>query len=364
MTMPGDQGPELADGGRGAVPETMVAVVARRYGGPEVVAVETVPTPKPARGELLVRVAASSANALDWHFLTGTPYFLRLIAGLRRPRRLIPGSDVAGTVVAVGTGVSGVHVGDTVFGECAGGGFASFVTVDANHVVGLPPGVELAAAAATPVAGLTALQGLRTHAAVRAGDRVLINGAAGGVGTFALQVARALGAGGITAVCSTGNVEQARTLGATRVIDYLRDDFVEAGAEYDVVLDMVGNRTTAQILSILAPDGRYVAVSGPKANRWLGPVPHLARTRLRFSRASQTFHQFTAAPDVGDLRFLAQLLASGELTPAIDRVVGFDGVAAALDEIGAGHLRAKIVVVPSDGPQTTGHHAQEGLTTS
>ena len=339
------------------LPETMEAIVAGRYGGVEVLSIAEVATPRPGRGEVLVQVESSSVNALDWHYLTGTPYFIRLISGLRRPKRRIHGADVAGTVVAIGAGVTGFRPGDAVFGESEGGGFAPYLTMDASNVVAKPAGVTFQAAGATPVAGLTALQGLRTHGALKAGDQVLINGAAGGVGTFAVQIATALGAAEVTAVCSTRNVEMVKALGATHVIDYLHDDFVAGGARFDVMIDNVGNRTAAECLSVLRPGGRYVAISGPKTNRWLGPVPKLARARLTFLRASQTFHQFTAAANHDDLTFLGELLAGGQVTPAIDRVIGLDGVADALSEVGTGHTRAKIAVVPAPPTEKPGDGA-------
>ena len=329
-----------------SIPTTMTAVTARRYGGSEVLAIETVPTPTPAPGRLLVRVLASSANALDWHFVSGTPLFMRLMVGLRKPKRVIHGADVAGIVEAIGDGMIGFEVGDAIFGESGGGSFADYTTVNPASVVGLPNGVEFAAAGATPVAGLTALQALRTHGAVKPGDRVLLNGAAGGVGTFAIQLAKALGAGEITAVCSARNADQARALGATRVIDYQREDFVTAGGEYDVILDMQGNRPAAQIRSILCPGARYVAVSGPMTNRWLGPLPHLLRMWFGLRRADASFHQFTTAATTEDLTFLGKLLASGQLVPAIERTVGLDSVASAIDQIESGHGSGKIVVVP------------------
>ncbi len=327
------------------LPTTMTAVTARTYGGPEVLAIETLPVPTPAADELLVEVRASSLNALDWHFLTGTPYLMRLMFGLRRPKRFVRGADVAGVVVAVGDGVSRFRVGDSVFGEGSGGGCGKFLTVKEASVVAIPDGVSFESAGATPVAGLTAVQGLRTHGAVLPGDRVLINGAAGGVGTMAVQVAKVLGAH-VTAVCSTRNVDMVRSLGADEVIDYTLDDFVAGGARFDVMLDNVGNRHPREVRSVMREGGRYVAISGPKANRWVGPLPYLARARMAFVRSDASFHQFTAAADVDDLTFLGELLASGRLVPEIDRVVSSDGVADALAEIGSGHARAKIVVVP------------------
>jgi NADPH:quinone reductase-like Zn-dependent oxidoreductase len=323
----------------------MRAAVAREYGTSEVVSIEDVPTPTPQNGEVLVRVEASSLNALDWHFLTGTPLFMRLISGLRRPKLTIRGADVAGTVVAVGAGVTRFAVGDAVFGECEGGGCAPYLAVDEDHMVAKPADATWEAAGATGVAGLTALQGLRTHGKLQPGDHVLVNGAAGSVGTFAVQIAKALGAE-VTAVCSTRNVEMVRGLGADHVVDYTTDDFVPGGPRFDVMLDNVGNRTSKEVLSVLRSDARYVVVSGPKKNRLLGPVPKILRTGLAFMRAQPSFRQFTAAPNHEDLTFLGELLASGTLVPEIQRVVGLDGVADGLAEIGTGHTRAKIVVVP------------------
>jgi NADPH:quinone reductase-like Zn-dependent oxidoreductase len=323
----------------------MTAVTARRYGGPEVLAIEELAVPTPAAGEVLVEVRASSLNALDWHFLTGTPYLMRLMFGLRRPKRFVRGADVAGVVVAVGEGAAGFAIGDAVFGEGPGGGCGQYLTTKESNLVAVPDEVSFEAAGATPVAGLTALQGLRTHGDVQPGEAVLVNGAAGGVGTMAVQIAHALGAR-VTAVCSARNVDMVRALGAHEVLDYTRDDYVADGARFDVVLDNVGNRTPKENRSVLRPGGRYVAVSGPKANRWIDPLPYLLRSKLAFVRSDASFHQFTAEADRDDLRFLGELLAAGRLVPQIDRVIGLDGVADALAEIGTGHARAKIVVTP------------------
>lgn len=326
-------------------PSTMTAVTARTYGGPEVLATETLPVPTPQAGELLVEVRASSLNALDWHFLTGTPYLMRLMSGMRRPKRFVRGADVAGVVVGVGDGVTRFAVGDPVFGEGPGGGCGQYLTLKEANVVAIPEGVSFEAAGATPVAGLTALQGLRTHGDVQPGERVLINGAAGGVGTMSVQIAKALGAH-VTAVCSTRNVDMVRSLGADEVLDYTRDDFVEGGARFDVMLDNVGNRHPREARSVIVAGGRYVVVSGPKANRWVDPLPYLVRSKLAFVRSEASFHQFTAGANIDDLTFLGELLASGRLVPQVDRVIGLDGVADALAEIGSGHARAKIVVTP------------------
>jgi NADPH:quinone reductase-like Zn-dependent oxidoreductase len=325
------------------IPTTMRAVVHRRYGTAEVLEPDEISVPEPGAGQVLVHVRAASLNALDWHFLTGTPWLIRPTSGWLRPKRIVPGADVAGTVVAVGPGVDDVRVGDAVFGESPGGGCAAFAVVEADHVVPIPDGVDAHLAAATPVAGLTALQALRTHARTQPGEQVLVNGAAGGVGTFAVQIAKALGAE-VIAVCSTRNVEMVRRLGADTVVDYTTDDFVAGGGRFDVMVDNVGNRTPAECKRVLLPAGRYVAVSGPKTNRLLGPVPHLVRFAMAFRRSGQSFHQFTASTNRDDLIFLGELLASGRVVPELERTIGLDGVAEALTEIGTGHTRAKIVV--------------------
>ena len=349
MSAPSDQPvrePDTAPHPAADPPSTMHAAVARRYGAADVVAIEEIPTPTPDTDQVLLRVEAASLNALDWHFLTGTPYLLRLVAGLRRPKRIIPGADVAGIVVATGDEVTTLRPGDAVFTEGPGGGCAPYVAIEAAALEPMPVGVSFVAAAATPVAGLTAVQALRTHAGVQPGEHVLVNGAAGGVGTFAVQIAKALGAE-VTAVCSTRNVDMVNRLGADHVVDYTADDFVDGGARFDVMLDNVGNRTPSECVSVMNSGGRYVAVSGPKKNRWLDPLPHIIRTRLRFRRADASFHQFTASMNRDDLAYLGELLASGAVVPEIERVVGLDGVADGLAEIGSGHARAKIVVTPT-----------------
>lgn len=327
-----------------AIPMTMQAVVLSGYGASDNLAVQTIPVPKPTKTQILVRVEAASLNALDWHFRTGKPYFMRLTEGLT-PKRTVLGADVAGVVVAVGADVTRLAVGDAVFGECDGGGFAEYTAVEQDTMVHKPESVSFHSAAATPVAGLTALQGLRTHTKVQPGDRVLINGGAGGVGTFANQIAKALG-GRVTTVCSTRNVEMLEALGVDHVIDYNKVDFVQHGGKYDVIYDNVGNRNPKEILSLLEAHSRYVVITGPKHNRWVGPVPALLKSALRFLRAKPSFHQFTASANVEDLEFLADLLQDGSVVPQIQRVVGLSEVAAGIDELATGHTRAKIVVEP------------------
>lgn len=328
-----------------AVPARMHAAVIQRYGTPDEVSITDVAVPSCGEGEVLIRVEASSLNALDWHFLTGTPYLLRLMEGLRVPKRTILGADVAGVVVGIGAGVNRLCVGDSVWGESNGGGFAQYVATKEANLVHKPEGVSFENVAATPVAGLTALQGLRTHGKVQPGEHVLINGAAGGVGTYAVQIAKTLGAT-VTAVCSTRNVEMVSALGADNVIDYTEADFVSSGVRYDVMFDNVGQRPAADSLAVLGPGSRYVVTTGPKDKPWLEPMRSIAKTAFRFWRSDASFHQFVAEANVEDLTYLGQLLDAGSVVPQIQRVVDLDGVAEGLTEIGTGHARAKIVVRP------------------
>ncbi|MEM9513411.1 MAG: NAD(P)-dependent alcohol dehydrogenase [Actinomycetota bacterium] len=328
------------------VPETMRAVWADRYGDPSVLARrDDAPIPQLGEHDVLVHVHAAALNPLDWHYTTGTPYFMRLMAGVRRPKRTTPGADLAGTVVALGSGVSEWRTGDAIVGETPrGGGCGEYAALDARHAVAKPDDVGFDDAAATPVAGLTAIQALRTHAAVQPGERVLINGAAGGVGTFAVQIAREIGAI-VTGVCSTRNADMVTGLGAD-VVDYTVDDITRRVGEFDALIDNVGNLGAASV-DLLADDGRYVMVSGPKRNRWLDPLPAIVRTRMRFARSGRSFHQFTASPLRSDLDALMEYLQSGAVVPQIDRTIGLDDVGDALTEIGNGHVPAKIVVHPA-----------------
>jgi NADPH:quinone reductase-like Zn-dependent oxidoreductase len=329
-----------------ARPRRMPAARHTVYGTGADVEVAEIDVPVPTEGEVLVEVKAAALNALDWHFVTGTPYVLRLQGGIRRPKRTVLGADIAGRVAAVGPDVTDFAVGDEVFGEVNGGGCAPYAVAKTKGLVHKPASVTFNDAAAVPVAGLTALQGLCTHAELQPGEHVLINGAAGGVGTFAVQIAKALGAE-VTAVCSGRNVEMVRALGADTVVDYTKDDVTVGGARFDVMLDNVGSHSPTQVLSMLKPTARFVAVSGPKDGNWLGPIKHVARTWLALRRAEPSFHQFVAEARHDDLTTLAGWLADGTLVPQIDRVIGLDGVAAALDEIGTGHTRAKILVDPN-----------------
>lgn len=315
------------------------------FGDADELELRTVPTPSPGDGEVLIRVATASVNPLDWHFMTGTPYVVRLVAGIRRPRQEVRGADVAGTVAAIGTDVEGLAPGDRVMGA-ARGSFAEWTLAKPASLALLPQGVSFADAAAMPIAAITALQALRDQAGVQPGHRVLVNGAAGGVGTFAMQLAVAMGAE-VTGVCSTHNVEMVLGLGAQRVVDYTAEDWID-GNQYDAIIDNVGNRSLGDCVRLLADGGRYVMVSGPKDNRWLDPFRRLVAGKICFMRSGRTFHQFTANENSADLNELLRYVEAGQLHSVIDRRVTLDDVPDVLRYLGTGHARAKIVVEVMD----------------
>lgn len=317
----------------------MKALVRHRFGGPGVVRVEEVDRPALTDERVLVRVRASSLNKADWHELRGWPRFLRPVTrnGVLRPKTLLFGTDFAGVVEDVGKDVSDLAPGDEVFGGRSGA-FAEYVS--AVSVVRKPPNVSFEEAATMGIAGLTALQGLRDHGNLRAGERVLINGASGGVGTLAVQIAKALGAH-VTAVCSTRNVEQARDLGADRVLDYTRQDFTREPERYDLVVDVAGGHSWRAIRRVLEPDGRLVIV-GAHGSR--GQLRHIAAVWLSSRFAKHTVKFFVAKFNKVDLQTLADLLSSGELRPAIDRTYNLTEASEALRTFGEGHVRGKLVL--------------------
>ena len=314
----------------------MKAALAPRYGS---LVMQDVDRPEPGDGNVLVRVHATSLNAADWYMVNGRPYVARPLMGLLKPKSSASGSDFAGVVEAVGSGVEGLAPGDEVFG-CDGGAFAEYVVAD-DAVERKPANLSFDEAAAVPLAALTALQGLRDHGRVQPGQRVLVNGASGGVGTFAVQVAKALGAE-VHAVCSTRNVEQARTLGADRVFDYTREDFTRSGARYDVLFDNAGNRSWLSMRRVLEPTATVVLVGGPR-KRLFGPLGHTVRIILisKLSRRRAVF--FIAKPNRGDLAVLRELIEAGQVTPVIEQRFELAQIAEAMREMN-GHARAKIVV--------------------
>lgn len=317
----------------------MKAVVRDRYGFPNVLRVEEIEKPALEDDRVLVRVRASSINKADWYGILGRPRLFRpMMGGIFKPKTRQVGTDFAGVVEAVGKGVEGIAVGDEVFGG-RDGAFAEYVS--AKAVVKKPANVSFEQAGTIGIAGLTALQALRDHAGVQPGERVLVNGGSGGVGTMTIQIAKALGAH-VTAVCSTRNVEQARALGADRVIDYSREDFSKAGDRYDVVLDVAGSRPWRALRRVLAPGGRVVIVGAPGGVPVLGPLAHIVATKLA-SLGKAKF--FVAKFNNPDLQTLAEMMESGALTPVVDRTYPLAEAPEALSQFGKGNVRAKLVVV-------------------
>jgi len=322
---------------------TMRAVVRDRYGSPDVLRLEEVGRPDLTDDGALVRVRASSVNRADWYGLTGVPMLARpMMGGIIRPKDKLLGADFAGVVEAVGRDVTDLKPGDEVFGGRTGA-FGEYVCVR-NGVALKPSNLTFEEAAAAPVAGLTALQGLRDHGRLQPGQRVLVNGASGGVGTFAVQLARALGAAKVTAVCSTRNVELVRSLGADRVIDYSREDFTRIGERYDILFDVAGSKSWSACKRVLEPHGTLVQAGGPKANRLLGPLGHIARKRLASLPGSRRWTFFVAKFTRADMNVLRELLESGQVRPVVDAIYPLGEVGDALRRMGEGHVQGKLVI--------------------
>ena len=319
----------------------MQAIVQDRFGKPDVLELREVDQPDVGDDELLVRVRAASVNPADWYAMAGFPYVARPQMGLRTPRARL-GLDVAGEVVAVGERVTRFKAGDEVFGA-GSGTLAEYAAVPEDALVAKPANLSFEQAAAVPVAGLTALQGLRDKGGIRPGRRVLINGASGGVGTFAVQVAKAFGAD-VTGVCSPRNVELVASLGADQVIDYTRQDFTRTGRRYDLLLDVAGSRPWSACRRVLDPGATLVLVGAPKGSRLLGPLDHILGVRLASLRASQTVRFFISTARTADLAALGELLAAGSVTPVVERSYALRDAAEALRYLGQGHARGKLVV--------------------
>jgi NADPH:quinone reductase-like Zn-dependent oxidoreductase len=320
----------------------MKAAVVARYGSLEINEVEK---PKPGEGQVLVHVRAASLNALDWYTFTGRPYVGRPMMGVRGPKSGAIGADFAGVVASVGEGVDDFARGDEVYG-CVTGSFAEYV-VTGKAIARKPANVSFEEAATVPVAGFTALQGLRDHGGVQPGQRVLVNGAAGGVGTFAVQIAKALGAE-VHAVCSTRNVQQSRDLGADRVFDYTREDFTLSGVQYDLLFDNAGSRSWRSMRRVLAPNATVVLVGGSRRKRMLGPLGHVVRIKLAATVARRKAAFFISKPNREDLAVLRGLIEEGRVRPMIEQRFELAELGEALHHMDDGHLRSKIVVtVPS-----------------
>ena len=313
----------------------MKAIVYTEYGPPDVVLqLKELEKPAPKDNEILIKVLAASVNAADVHFTRGTPFVVRTESGLRKPKNTRMGIDFAGRVEAVGKDVRQFNVGDEVFGIRTGA-FAEYVIKLEKTLVLKPANLTFEQAAAIPVAACTALQGLRDKGHLQPGQTVLINGAAGGVGTFAVQIAKALG-GHVTGVCSTGKVEMVRSIGADRVIDYTQEDFTRGGERYDLILDIVGNHSLSASRRVLSPTGVIVLVAAP-VSRML-----TALLRARFGQKDQV--AFVTSVTKDDLVFLKELSEAGKLTPVIDRRYGLNEVPEAIRYLEEGHARGKVVI--------------------
>jgi NADPH:quinone reductase-like Zn-dependent oxidoreductase len=324
-----------------AVP--MQAVVFRQYGPPDVLRVEAVAKPAPTPDELLIKVRAAAINPLDWHRMRGTPYILRLQAGIGAPKLDRIGVDFSGTVEAVGQRVRKFKVGDAIFGT-ADGALGEYVTSTEIGLALTPDNASFEQAAAAPVAGLTALQGLN-YARIKPGQKVLVNGASGGVGTFAVQISRALGAE-VTGVCGTRHLELVRSIGANHVVDYTREDFTRGNQRYDVIFDTVGNRNLRDYERILTSNGTVVLVgAGPSFEPWLGPIEGLVKVRLMAPFLHFRVVTFLAdANRTEDLDTLANLMRTGKVVPVIDRRYALRDAAAAMRYLEQGHAGGKVIV--------------------
>ncbi|MGD9599902.1 MAG: NAD(P)-dependent alcohol dehydrogenase [Steroidobacteraceae bacterium] len=321
----------------------MRAIRYRCYGGPEVLHAESVARPVPPDEGVLVRVRAASANPLDWHYMRGKPYIMRSSSGAGAPKDPAFGVDFAGTVVAVGSAVTRFKPGDAVFGGRTGA-FGEYVVVrETRAIVAKPANVSFEQAAAVPVAGVTALQALRDKGGLKPGQKVLINGASGGVGTFAVQIAKVLGAR-VTGVCSTRNVELVRSLGADEVIDYTKDDFTKRTGQYDLIVDMVSSHPLRATLSALKPDGVLVIVGSNDKGNFLGPLKRSLRAILLAPFVSRRIENLMADLDPEDLDYLAGLMRAGALTPVIDRRFTLEQVPDAMAYLETGRARGKVVV--------------------
>ncbi|MGP0004118.1 MAG: NAD(P)-dependent alcohol dehydrogenase [Acidimicrobiales bacterium] len=332
----------------------MKAIVSDQYGSPERLELADIDKPAVDDGGVLVRVSATSVNPFDWHLMRGLPYFIRLTSGLRRPKRTVLGVDLAGTVEKVGLNMTQFRAGDEVFGTC-NGAFAEYVCGREQDFAPRPIGLTFEQAAAIPIAACTALQALRDRGRVEPGQRVLINGAAGGVGTFAVQIAKAFGAD-VTGVCSTSNLELVRSIGADQVIDYTAEDFTRSGRQYDLMLDTVGNRPLSELRRAMAPKGTLLLVGGG-GGRLLGPATQLLAALVLSPFVSQRLLPVAARPTKHDLVVLKDLVEAGKITPVLDTVYPLTGAPDAIRHLETGHARGKIVITmqmpPVEGASPT-----------
>ena len=322
--------------------ESMQSIVYTCYGSPEVLQLAEVEKPVPAADEVLVRVSHASVNPMDYHYMRGAPYVMRLMAGLGAPKDIKMGADFAGTVEAVGSEVTRLAPGDRVFGARSGA-FGQYVTVRQDRaVLPIPDGVSAEQTAALPVAAVTAIQAIRDKGELKPGQKVLVNGASGGVGTYAVQIAKAMGAE-VHGVCSGRNVELVKSLGATRVFNYKQEDYTESGEQYDLIIDNVGNHSALANARVMTDEGRLVMVGGAKGD-WLGPFVGNIMARLTDPFVPQTYLGLLAILDPVDLAELADMMAAGELRSVIDQRYSLEDTAAAMTYSESGRVRGKLII--------------------
>jgi len=325
---------------------TMKAIVQDMYGSPDVLELREIDKPVVGGDEVLVRVHAAGVDQGVWHLTAGLPYLVRVAGvGLRAPKNPVRGVDVAGRVEAVGENVTRFGPGDEVFGTCRGS-FAEYACAGADRLVPKPANLTFEQAAAVPVSGCTALQAVRDRGKVRAGQRVLIIGAGGGVGTFAVQLAKAFGAE-VTGVCSTTKVELVRSIGADRVIDYTREDFADGRNRFDVILDIAGNRSLSHLRRALAPEGTLVIVGGEGGGRWLGGIDRTLRALVLSPFVRQKLGTWVATQRKEDLEALRELLEAGKVTPVVDRTFPLNEVPEAIRYLREGRAQGKVVITVS-----------------
>lgn len=330
----------------------MKAITYTEYGGPDVLRFTAVERPSPEDDEVLIRIHAASVNAADWRLLRGKPYLYRIESGLRRPKKPILGADIAGRVEAIGSDVRDFQPGDEVFGDISGcglGGFAEFVAVPEAVVVSKPDWLTFEEAAAVPMAGVTALQGLRDHGRIHSDQSVLIHGASGGVGTLAVQIAKSFGTE-VTGVCSTSKVDLVRSIGAAHVIDYTREDFTRNGQQYDLIFDAVGNRSVSDYKRALSPHGTCVIAGFSTWPRW---VEQMVVGTWASRTGSRKIGFMGAKPNRADLIVITELLEADEVVPVIDRRYPLRETAEAIRYLEEGRARGKVIVTVGPGRETT-----------
>lgn len=320
----------------------MKAVIQQSYGSHETLELSEVASPEIGPVDVLIRVRAAGVNIADWAIMNGLPYIARPVYGLRRPKNGVRGTDVAGTVEAVGSGVARFRPGDEVFGWSTGS-FADFAAAPEMKLALKPASLSFEEAAAVPMAGSVALQAVRDHGKVRPGQKVLVNGASGGIGTFAVQIAKALGAE-VTGVCSTRNLELVRSIGADRVIDYTKEDFTQSGQRYDFILDNVSNHSLSALRRVLTPTGMLVPNGGAFGNRWFASAGRLIRGAVMFRFGSQKLGTFLVSEKHEDLEVLRDMIEARTLRPVMDRAYSLSETAEAMALVGTGHARGKIAI--------------------